>query len=81
MSIEDVRKTAHVRDLIVARLESDVKAAYHRASQKAWRAAVRGVEVIYSAEELSAVELVERKLLEKLHHRRYKRNFATNLWR
>ena len=72
MSVEDVRKTAHIRDLIVSRLEPAVREAYQRASQKAWRAAGRGDEISYSVDEVHAVELVEQKFLDAIRHRRNK---------
>ncbi len=81
MSIEDLRNTAHTRDLIVSRLDTTVREAYQRASQKAWKAAAKGEEIVYSVDELSAVELVERKLLDKLHHRRHNSRTVTYVWR
>jgi hypothetical protein len=81
MSIEDLKNTAHIRDLIVARLDPDVRMSYQRASQKAWRAAMKGEEILYVADEISAVELVERKLLDALQHRRSSRRVVTHVWR
>ena len=81
MSIEDLKNTAHIRDLIVTRLDPDVRKSYQRASQKAWRAAAKGEVIIYEADELSAVELVERKLLDKLRHKRHRRGLVTHVWR
>ena len=77
MSIEDVRRTAHIRDLIVSRLAPDVREAFQRASQKAWRAAAKGEVIVYEADELSAVELVEQKLVNKMRHRRQKKERRT----
>ena len=74
MSIEDLKNTAHIRDLIVARLEPDVRTSYQRASQKAWRAAMKGEEIIYEADEISAVELVEQKLLFAMRHKRQRKD-------
>ena len=73
MSIEDLRNTAHTRDMIISRLDADIRNAYQRASHKAWRAAMKGEDISYTHEETRAVELVEQKLLDTLHHKRFQR--------
>lgn len=70
MTVEDVKATAHVRDLVVMKLDEETRQLYRSASVKSWRNAMRNEENHLTAAEEDAVELVESKVLYALRHRR-----------